>query len=136
MIHRLAFTAPDLEATIELKVPDAGPVGYRAEFTGGAVGEGFIVVRDDELPRPNGTVAEVRGDGLWTVMMCETPDEHWSFGLEAFGLRVDDPNDRIGDRIPIGYDLEWETPDLVTGELLLARETITVEGRGALSLGM
>jgi len=73
-------------------------------------------------------------DGLWTEMTCETPDEHWSFGLEAFGLRVDDPTETIGERIAVGYDLEWETPDVVHGELLLGRATITVDATGTFIL--
>ena len=33
---------------------------------------------------------EIRADGLWAELMCETPGEHWTFGLEAFGVRLDD----------------------------------------------
>jgi len=134
VIHRLAFTTAELRGTVELELPADGPVRYVAEFTGPAVGEGFVVVRDDEVPRPRGRALEVRADGLWTEMTCETPDEHWSFGLEAFGLRVDDPTETIGERIAVGYDLEWETPDVVHGELLLGRATITVDATGTFIL--
>ena len=91
--------------------PSPGSCGIDAEFSGPAVGDGFVVVHDDAVPRPRGRALEVRADGLWTEMTCETPDEHWSFGLEAFGLRVDDPAETIGERLAVGYDLEWETPD-------------------------
>ena len=78
----------------------------------------------------------VRAEGLWAELVCETPDEHWSFGLEAFGVRFDDEaeaatSDR-GERVAVGFDLEWETPDRVFGELLLGRRRIEVDGRGYL----
>ena len=135
MIHRLAFTAADLRGTVELELPAAGPVRYVAEFTGPAVGEGFVVVRDDEVPRPRGRALEVRADGLWTEMTCETPDEHWSFGLEAFGLRVEDPGETIGERVAVGYSLEWEVPEHVHGEVLVDRLRIEVDGRGTFTIG-
>src|SRR5437879_3618948 len=118
VIHRLELASDVLSGKVELVVPDTGLVRYSALFSGTAVGPGFVVVRDDAVARPRGRALEVRADGLWTEMTCETRDEHWSFGLEAFGLRVDDPDETIGERIAVGYDLEWETPDLVHGELL------------------
>ena len=134
MIHRLTFTEPTVSGTVELALPAAGLVRYRAEFSGPAVGTGIVVVHDDAVPRPRGRALEVRADGLWTEMTCETPDEHWSFGLEAFGLRVDDPAETIGERIAVGYDLEWETPDVVHGELLLGRATIPIDATGTFTL--
>jgi hypothetical protein len=67
-------------------------------------------------------------------MTCETPGEHWSFGLEAFGLRVDDPAETIGERLAVGYDLEWETPDVVHGELLLARAVVAIDAPGTFTV--
>ena len=135
MIYRLTFTAPDaIEGRIELVIPESGPARYEAVFSGPAVGDGFIVVRDLEVPRPRGRAIELRADGLWTEWTCETPDEHWSFGLESFGLRVDDPAAEIGERVPVGYDLEWEAPDRVHGDLLLGRATIPVTATGQLEL--
>lgn len=68
-------------------------------------------------------------------MLCETPGEHWSFGLEAFGLRFDTvaeaTTSHVGDRIAVGYDLEWETPDRVYGDLLVGRDTVAIDGHGA-----
>jgi len=66
------------------------------------------------LPRAG---LEVRADGLWGELVCETPLEHWSIGLEAFGLAYDDLADAWGDewgeRLPVGLDLEWEVaPEL------------------------
>ena len=67
----------------------------------------------------------IRAEGLWAELLCETPGEHWSIGLEAFGVRFDDEaeaatSDR-GERVPVGFDLEWETPDRVVGEILVGR---------------
>ncbi len=139
MIYRLAFDAarPDgVRGRVELDVPEAGPARYDAVFSGAQVGAGFLVVRDLEVPRPRrASIIELRSDGLWIEFTCETAGEHWSFGLEAFGLRVDDPDDEIGERIPVGYDLEWETPNLVHGELLVGRDAFAIDSRGTFDLG-
>ena len=109
---------------------------FDAQFSGTAVDDGLIVVRDREVPRARGTLLEFRADGLWVEFVCETPDEHWSFGLEAFGLRVDDPAEEVGDRVPVGFDLEWETPDSVHGELLIGRAVIPIAARGTLEISI
>jgi hypothetical protein len=72
---------------------------------------GPVVVRDHEVPLPRQGL-EVRADGLWGELTCETALEHWSYGLEAFGVRLDEPGDalrgEIGERMPVGLDIEWE----------------------------
>jgi hypothetical protein len=98
-------------------------------------GEGVVVVHDDDVPAPRGGQLVVRGEGLWAELLCETPGEHWSFGLEAFGVRFDDEaeaaaSDR-GERVAVGFDLEWETPDRVYGELLLGRRQFDFDGTGS-----
>jgi hypothetical protein len=116
---------------------------------------GLVAVRDHEvaLPRPD-LGLEVRADSLWAECVCETPMEHWGLGLEAFGVRLDDPGDAYrgerGERLPVGLDLEWEatTPvydypfpeghrgvhyehaGFVHGELLIGADRIPFEGRG------
>jgi hypothetical protein len=101
----------------------------------------MVVVHDDDLPAPRpGRVLTVRGDGLWVEVVCETADEHWSLGLEAFGLRVERPDDAWGERIAVGYDLEFEATDppgpsqagVVHGELLVGRDRVSVESPGHL----
>jgi hypothetical protein len=116
--------------------------------------EGLIVVRDHEIPLPKGDALEVRADSLWAELVCETPMEHWGLGMEAFGVRLDEPVDayrgEIGERLPVGLDLEWEAvtpvydypyPDghlgahyehagIVHGELLIGSDRIPFEGRG------
>jgi hypothetical protein len=93
-----------------------------------------IVVRDDDVRPPQGRLLEIRADGLWAELVCETPGEHWGFGLEAFGLRYEDEEEAaksdVGERLAVGLDLEWETPDLVHGELLVGRHRIPFDGTG------
>ncbi len=113
--------------------------GFLADLVVG--GHGRIVVADESVPVPRAAAGlEIRADGLWASMTCETPFEHWSLGLEAFGLRIDTgaatgagvaagvggaagaggAGDRAGaddggswtelrgERLPVGFDLEWE----------------------------
>lgn len=78
---------------------------------------GPVVVRDHEVGLPRQGL-EVRADGLWGELCCESPFEHWTYGLEAFGVRLDDPADslrgEIGERMPVGLDLEWEVDATAT----------------------
>jgi len=79
-------------------------------------GAGRFVVADEDVPVPRPQAGlDIRADGLWASLYCETPFEHWSMGLEAFGLRLDDDVDTtvawdrlVGERLPVGFDLEWE----------------------------
>jgi hypothetical protein len=105
-----------------------------------------VTVVDDDVPPPRAFerswrsgALECRTDGLWFACICETPDEHWSFGLEAFGLAYATEAEAdiggYGDRLPVGYDLEWERTGTdgvgeVHGQVLIGREVIVVEGRG------
>jgi hypothetical protein len=115
---------------------------------------GLVAVRDHDVPLPRGDALEVRADSLWGECVCETPMEHWSLGLEAFGVRLDAPADayrgELGERLPVGLDLEWEaaTPvydypypeghpgahyehaGIVHGELLIGPDRIPFEGKG------
>ena len=73
---------------------------------------GPVVVRDHEVPLPRQGL-EVRADGLWGELTCETALEHWSYGLEAFGVRLDEPGRcacaaRSASACPVGLDIEWE----------------------------
>ena len=115
---------------------------------------GTVVVRDHEVGLPRQGL-EVRADGLWGELTCETPFEHWTYGLEAFGVRLDDPADslhgEIGERMAVGLDIEWEVdadadapheyrgdPELpgyeqfgrVRGEILLERSRWEIDAVG------
>jgi hypothetical protein len=111
-------------------------------------GRPVVVVRDHEVEAPRGRELEVRGDGLWAQVICETPFEHWSAGLEAFAVAIDDParawGDERGDPVALGLDLEWEMqagagptpapgyvqPATVHGEVLVGSERLAVDGTG------
>jgi hypothetical protein len=137
----LEFSADDgTRGRVALTIPPEGAARYEAVFAAPALGDGVFVVRDDDVPPPRAALLEVRADGLWAELVCETAGEHWSFGLEAFGLRVDDWDEaehaEVGDRVAVGLDLEWEIDEgapgtgLVHGELLTAHARSVVNGRG------
>lgn len=144
------LAGPALRGRVRLTL-DAGHgrAGYLADLE--PAGRGRIVVADDAVPLPRPAAGlEVRAEGLWASLYCETPFEHWTLGLEAFGLRVDDEDDGaagtwadlVGERVAVGFDLDWElrhppapltdgagyTQDgVVFGEVLLERERFDVE---------
>ncbi len=103
--------------------------------------DGIVVVRDHEVLLPRQGL-EIRADGLWAELTCETPREHWTFGLESFGIRLDAPGDalrvggEIGDRLAVGLDLEWEVgaggppAGIVHGEVLVDRARHMIDGVG------
>lgn len=108
-----AFALPDasLGGWVDLTLlPNAGVAWYWASLVG--QGRSMVLVRDAEVPLPRGRPLEVRTEGLWAELVCEEPLEHWSLGLEAFGLGFDDPTEawrgERGDRTALGLDLGWE----------------------------
>ncbi|MGY6502828.1 MAG: hypothetical protein ACXIVQ_18265 [Acidimicrobiales bacterium] len=104
----------------------------------------IVAPRDDRL--------ELRGSGIWADHVCETPFDHWSVGLEAFGLAFEDPADAVGSGrgtpVAMGLDLEWEDhgdpvdlseaaiddgygcTGFAHGDLLLDDRTIALSGPG------
>lgn len=120
------FTQPDAEAPNPVAGRRTGWLGGFVEFTvlprqrkawfcAGIVREGrpYVLCRDHDLAAPaDANVFEVRGDGLWSHAICETPGEHWTVAMEAFALAFDDPLDawgkELGDRVGLAFDLEWE----------------------------
>lgn len=111
-------------------------------------GEPLVVARHHEAALPRGEVLELREDGLWAALYCETPHEHWTAGLEAFAVALDDPDDALrgewGERVALGFDLEWEAagavvsteptgyaqPCSVSGEILVGAERLELAGPG------
>jgi hypothetical protein len=130
--------------------PGEGVAWYWAAFVTGVAGPHppLVLVRDHDVPLPRGRSLEVRTSGLWADHTCETPLEHWTVGLEAFGLALDDPLEAYGaergDPCPLGMDLEWEAADTardaaqggyeqwctVHGEVLVGAERLEVDGVG------
>jgi hypothetical protein len=115
------------------------------------VGDGrrLVTVLEQEAPLPRAGSLDLRCDGLWTDVVCESALEHWSVGLEAFGVALDDPAEALGrvrgDRIGVGLDLGWETDGPVVGaerggryavacavhgEVLVGDEVLRVDGWG------
>jgi hypothetical protein len=129
--------------------PNLGVAWYWAALVGH--GRRLVLVRDHELPPPPGRQLEVRGPGIWSAVTCETPLDHWSVGLEAFAVALDDPTEAYrgerGDVVGLGFDLEWEAtgapfgplatvgvgyaqPCRVSGEILVADERLDFDGSG------
>jgi hypothetical protein len=73
-----------------------------------------VVLVDEHVPPP-GRGWEIRDSGLWADLNCETPGVHWSYGLEAFALALDEPDQLVegdrGDRVPLGWELDFESED-------------------------
>jgi hypothetical protein len=110
----------------------------------------IVAVSDLEVPMPAAPGLEIRTHGLWADHTCETPLDHWSVGNEAFGLGVDEPvalyaDVPVGDQVPLGIDLEWETegtpyyygattryeiPCSVHGEVLVGDERLQIDFHG------
>jgi hypothetical protein len=129
-------------------VPNLGVCWYWACVVG--ADRPLVAVVDHEVPLPASPSLEVRSDGLWADHNVEEPLARWSLGLEAHGVRLDDPADAYrgarGDPTPLGFDLEWETdgevfrhppgldryevPCRVHGEVLLGDERIELDGVG------
>lgn len=78
-----------------------------------------VMVVDDDVPLPAARSLELRTEGLWADHTVEVPFDHVTLGCEAFALRLDHHDDAlapnpVGDRIPFGLDLEWDTSGPVT----------------------
>lgn len=129
-----------ISGSLRLRV-DSSAASFHAQVV--VPGVGVVVVRDDEVAPPrlhagHDDVIVVRAEGLWAELLCETPGEHWSIGLEAFGVRFDDEaeaqsSDR-GERVPVGFDVEWETPDRVVGEVLVGRARHELDAHGTFTV--
>lgn len=93
--------------------PAEGTAWFWAAVVGGE--PGLVAVRDHEVPLPAGRALEVRSSGLWTELVCEVPLDHWTVGLEAFGVAFDDPLEawrrERGDPCALGLDVEWEAAE-------------------------
>jgi hypothetical protein len=109
----------------------------------------LVTVIDHDVPIPPTPSHEIRTEGLWADYTVETALDHVSVGVEAFAVGVDDPaevyGDLRGDRVPLGFDLEWETdgrsfaypgvtryevPCRVHGEVLVGAERYEIDGYG------
>lgn len=95
-------------------------------------GERPLAVVEPGAPAP-APGSDLRFEGLWLSVVEEGPG-HWSVGLEAMGLLLDDPADDRGEPCPLGLDLGWDG-DVVAGEVLAGpHEVIRVDGTGSISV--
>jgi hypothetical protein len=129
--------------------PNLGVAWYWAYLVGDGVG--LLTVKHHEARLPKGDVLEVREDGVWSAIHCETAHDHWSVGLEAFAVALDDPADAYahadgrGQHMPLGFDLEWEAvappytypgvtryeqPCRVTGDIAIGADRLSFDGSG------
>lgn len=109
----------------------------------------LITVVDHDITLPRAGSTEVRAEGLWADYIVESPGDHVTVGVEAFAVALDHPADTyghmVGQRVPLGLDLEWETdgsiypypgvtryevPCRVHGEVLVGSESIEIDGWG------
>jgi len=130
-------------------LPNLGRTWYWACLVGND--RPLVTVIDHEIPLPsNPNGLELRADGIWADHVVETPLEHFSANLEAFALQMDDPADVYadgwGERVPFGFELEWETdraayqwpeiqpryeiPCRVHGRVLVGDEELEIDGWG------
>ncbi len=143
--HRVSMFDPDGGVGITFEV-SVHPRLRGARFVAAVVRPDTpaVVLIDESIPfPPRGW--EIRTSGLWADHNCETPNEHWSYGLEAFALAIDVPDQllhaSVGDRVPLGWDLEFESAEaprsltegysqqgLVHGMLLGPHPPLEVEG--------
>jgi hypothetical protein len=117
-----------------------------------------VTVVETAIALPADRGLELRAPGIWADQVCESPWEHWSYGLEAFGIGLTDADELVeatavpspgghldvwGDRVPVGFDLEWEASGpagrqaggyaqagIVHGEVLVGREAYELDGAG------
>lgn len=113
-------------------------------------GSGPVLLAESEIDLP-ARGWEVRSSGLWADHVVEDPFRHWSYGLEAFALLVDRPDELLGaglgERVPFGWELDFESGEdavpagpssstsggyrqfgLVHGLLLVGSQRLEVEG--------
>lgn len=99
-----------VSALARLTVWPDGPAWFWAYLL--RSGERVLAVREHDVPPPRGSSLEIRAEALWADFTCEEPFDHWSVGVEAFGVLLDEPEDALrgerGDRTGLGFDLGWE----------------------------
>src|SRR5687767_10343755 len=87
------FASPDATVGGYVRLglyPNLGVAWYWAYLVGE---HGTLLVRHHEAAMPKGDALEIREDGLWSALHCETPNDHWTIGLETFAVGLEAPGD-------------------------------------------
>ena len=65
---------------------------------------------------------EVKPPEMWAGFTCDHPFEQWSFGNEAHGVLLDEPDEAFGraygELVPVTFDVEWyasAAPEQISG---------------------
>ncbi len=131
-----------MNAAMQLEFAADGRSGSvsRDGRTFAAAVEGFggyplISLRDDDVPARG----DIRSEGLWASITCETRGEHWSVQMEAFATGYDDPAseaDGRGDVVALGFDLEWTRDGdswRVEGDVLVGDDRYWIDATGSVA---
>ncbi len=131
--------------------PNLRTLWYWACLVRPTAAQPLVAVIDHDVPIPaEGGSVELRTEGLWADHIVETPLDHVTVGLEAFGVALDRPETAYGDlrgeRTALGFDLEWETDRQLTfayplttryeisctvhGEVLVGDERLEIDAVG------
>ncbi len=108
-----------------------------------------VAIIDFAAPMPSGQELTVAADGLLAQHTCEEPLERFRVRLEATGESHEDAADLLtgaaGDRVPVSFDLTWQTlgepyayrvatryeiPCRVEGHVVVDGERIELRGLG------
>ena len=116
VIHRTVVEATEAVVVAQFaNYRHVARAGFYAVVHGELTGwEPAVVVSEDLRP---GDRWEFRTSGLWAEQVREAPtstEQHWSYGLEAFAIRIDNPNELLGrgygERCALGWELDVFVP--------------------------
>jgi hypothetical protein len=146
-VFDVEWTAPDVSGLVRTELDLDRDLARATVVLRPATGVTVAMIADElALPAPG---SALRGPGVWLELICEAPLEHWTVGLEAFGVTVEDTErvrpDTRGDPTPIGLDLDLDTtlagwserngairvPVRVRGEVLIGPDRYEIDGPGA-----
>lgn len=105
-----------LFARFERVLPSEESGSYRHAFQAVLARPGQLpLVISDDAARTTNDRWETRTTGLWTEAVCEERGRRWSYGLEAFAVGIDNPNELLGQgyghREPLGWELDFDGTD-------------------------
>lgn len=86
--------------------------GQRFDYWAGLVraGEPYLhIVELDSSGLRQGL--EIKPPEMWAGHFCDEPFQQWSFGNEAHGVLLDEPDEAFGraygELVPVNFDVEW-----------------------------